>query len=464
MRAFATLVALASAVVPAAVPAAAQDLYDKGGVQLWTSARLVTRDAATCRVLEDRYPEEEYEKLKVNEGQPLHVWRMDLTAANYSGKTIGYLRASVDVRSEWPPCTNWDWDVLQDYPGGVDWASGILSLQQVSDMPAGEELRETMFLLVFHDQEPGFGRWTIDYNFAEAASAPSERGAPGAGSLSRPPARPGTAPPSRSAARSRAEPPPSPRSSRQPGETFRDTLRSGGSGPEMVVVPAGSFRMGCASAVFCENHELPVHHVTIPRPFAVGKYEVTFAEWDVCVSSRGCSHRPDDWGRGRGSRPVVNVSWDDARQYVSWLSSQTGATYRLLSESEWEYAARAGTSTSYSWGNEIGSGRANCRGCGSQWDGQDTAPAGSFSANGFGLNDMHGNVREWVEDCWNGTYNGAPSNGSAWRSGDCSLRVLRDGSWNDSEWELSSATRIRARASHRNYGSFGFRVARTLTP
>ena len=243
MRMFIAFVAL----VLAAVPAAAEDLYNKDGVQLWTSARLVTRDAATCHVLEDRYPDEEYQRLKANEGQPLHVWRMDLTAANYSGKVIEYLRGSVDVESEWPPCTNWDWDVLQDYPGGVDWAGGILSFQQVADMQPGEEAGETMFLLAFHDQEPGFGRWSIDYNFSEAAPASADRGvpsgrAPGAGTPSdRQSAAPGRA----------ADPPPAARPSRQPGETFRDTLRSGGTGPEMVVIPAGSFRMGCVSGVGC---------------------------------------------------------------------------------------------------------------------------------------------------------------------------------------------------------------------
>ena len=454
MRMFIAFVAL----VLAAVPAAAEDLYNKDGVQLWTSARLVTRDAATCHVLEDRYPDEEYQRLKANEGQSLHVWRMDLTAANYSGKVIEYLRGSVDVESEWPPCTNWDWDVLQDYPGGVDWAGGILSFQQVADMQPGEEAGETMFLLAFHDQEPGFGRWSIDHNFSEAAPASVDRGvpsgrAPGAGTPSdRQSAAPGRA----------ADPPPAARPSRQAGDVFRDTLRSGGTGPEMVVIPAGSFRMGCVSGVECYAREKPVHQVTISQALAVGKYEVTFAEWDACVSADGCAHRPDDlWGRGR--HPVMRVSWDDAQSYVRWLSSQTGATYRLLSESEWEYAARAGTGTAYSWGNQIGSGRANCDGCGSQWDDRQTAPVGSFSPNAWGLYDMHGNVYEWVQDCWNGTYNGAPPNGGAWQQGDCSRRVLRGGSWYGDPRSLRSASRGGGSADYRS-GSFGFRVARTLTP
>ena len=195
----------------------------------------------------------------------------------------------------------------------------------------------------------------------------------------------------------------------------------------MVVIPAGSFRMGCVSGVACYDDEHPVHQVTIPQALAVGKYEVTFAEWDACVSAGGCGHRPEDsWGRG--GHPVMRVSWDDAQSYVRWLSSQTGASYRLLSESEWEYAARAGSSTAYSWGNQIGSGRANCDGCGSQWDASQTAPVGSFSPNAFGLHDMHGNLWEWVQDCWNESYNGAPSNGGAWQQGECSRRVLRGGS------------------------------------
>ena len=141
-------------------------------------------------------------------------------------------------------------------------------------------------------------------------------------------------------------------------------------------------------------------------------------------------NRVDDEGWGRGRRPVINVSWNDAQDYVEWLSAQTGHAYRLLSEAEWEYVARAGSSTVYSWGDDIGSNRANCDGCGSQWDYDRTAPVGSFAANGFGVHDMHGNVWEWVEDCWNGSYAGAPTDGSAWRSGECEQRVLRGGSWN----------------------------------
>ena len=232
-------------------------------------------------------------------------------------------------------------------------------------------------------------------------------------------------------------------------ESFSDALNSGGRGPEMVVIPAGSFRMGCVSLLNCFDEETPVHDVTIPQAFAVSKYEVTFEDYDRFTDP----HRVDDEGWGRGRRPVINVSWNDAQAYVAWLSQQTGRTYRLLSEAEWEYVARAGSSTAYSWGNFIGSNRANCDGCGSQWDNRQTAPAGSFPPNAFGVHDMHGNVYEWVADCWNENYAGAPSDGSAWTSGICEWRVLRGGSYDTSREPLRGGDL-----------NDGFRVALTLTP
>ena len=251
----------------------------------------------------------------------------------------------------------------------------------------------------------------------------------------------------------------------QPGETFSDALASGGAGPEMVVVPEGSFRMGCVSGRDCEDDEHPVHQVTIPQPFALSVYEVTFADWEACANAGGCSrHLPrDPAGWGRGNRPVNAMSWEDAQSYVSWLSRETGEVYRLPSESEWEYAARAGTATSYSWGNEIGWNRANCDGCGSQWDEEGAAPVGSFPANRWGLHDMHGNVWEWTGDCYNDSYTGAPGDGSAWLRGDCAARVLRGGSWFDNPGFLRAADRSRYSTGNRSY-YLGFRVARTFTP
>ena len=250
------------------------------------------------------------------------------------------------------------------------------------------------------------------------------------------------------------------------GQTFRDDLRSGGAGPEMVVVPAGAFRMGCLplSGRNCSDAESPVHRVTIDAPFAVGVYEVTFAEWDRCVRAGGCGgYRPDDKGWGRGKRPVIHVSWKDARAYVAWLSEESGARYRLLSEAEWEYVARAGSETAYSWGNAIGRNRANCNGCGSRWDRDQTAPVGSFGANAFGLYDVHGNVWERVEDCWNDSYAGAPTDGTAWEQGDCYDRVLRGGASGYSWGNLRSASRRGGYARFRTDDT-GFRVARSLTP
>ena len=242
------------------------------------------------------------------------------------------------------------------------------------------------------------------------------------------------------------------------GAVFRDCAEC----PEMVVVPAGEFMMGSPpSEEGRGNSEGPVHRVTIAEPFAVGKYEVTFEEWDACVSGGGCGgHRPDDEGWGRGRQPVINVSWEDAQAYVDWLSRKTGEDYRLLSEAEWEYAARAGTTTRYHWGDDIGRNRANCYGdCGDSWE--FTAPVGSFAANGFGLHDMHGNAWEWVEDCWNGSYAGAPTDGSAWESGDCDRRVLRGGSSRYDPVFLRAANRLGYESGSR-FNYYGFRVARTL--
>lgn len=222
--------------------------------------------------------------------------------------------------------------------------------------------------------------------------------------------------------------------------------------------------------------EGPQHRVMIRRPFAVGKYEVTFEEWDACVSAGGCGHRPGDAGWGRGRRPVINVSWEDARQYVGWLSEEAGFEYRLLSESEWEYAARAGTNTAYHFGSSesqlcryanhadrsLGVGAAGRTRC-SDGVGAGTAPVGSFSANGWDLYDMLGNVFEWVQDCWNGSYNGGPSDGSVWQSDECSHRVVRGGSWLSPPQNLRSAYRLGGLTDGRDFIT-GFRVARTLNP
>ena len=230
----------------------------------------------------------------------------------------------------------------------------------------------------------------------------------------------------------------------------------------MVVLPTGRFRMGDLDGSGYDD-ERPVRTVTISRPIAMGKYPVTFEEYDRFVSATGAA-RPDDEGWGRGTRPVINVSQEDAKAYAVWLSEQTGKRYRLPSEAEWEYAARAGTTTQYSWGDDIGRNRANCSGCGSEWDGKQTAPVGSFAANPFGLYDMHGNVWEWVEDRWHNNYEVAPSNGSAWTTGgDKSDVVVRGGSWYFGPSRLRSAFRDSGRPSDRHV-TLGFRLVQDINP
>jgi len=226
---------------------------------------------------------------------------------------------------------------------------------------------------------------------------------------------------------------------------------------DMVAIPSGTFRMGDLSGVG-DDDELPVRTVTVPA-FKLSKYEVTFDQWDTCVMDGGCNdYSPDDEDWGRGHRPVVNVSWYDVQSFIDWLNARTGGNYRLPTEAEWEYAARAGTTTEYSGGDDIGENQANCDGCGSQWDNDQTAPVGSFPANPWGLHEMHGNVWEWVQDCWNDSYESAPTDGSAWTSGDCSRRVLRGGSWLHTAGYLRSAYRDRTDRSTR-FNLIGFRLA-----
>ncbi len=237
------------------------------------------------------------------------------------------------------------------------------------------------------------------------------------------------------------------------GQSFRDCSGC----PEMVVIPGGSFIMGSPSSEEGRSSdEGPQRTVQVTGPLALGKFEVTSAEWDACVGGGGCSHRPADEGWGRGSRPVMNVSWEDAQQYVRWLSGRSGKRYRLLTEAEWEYAARAGTVTAYSFGSSIGPSQANFG-----FNVGRTQAVGSYPPNDFGLHDMHGNVREWVEDCYVHRYAGARSDASvAVTSGGCSAPVLRGGSWLSHPQDLRSASRGQNSPGVR-YGNIGFRVART---
>ena len=230
--------------------------------------------------------------------------------------------------------------------------------------------------------------------------------------------------------------------------------------PEMVVVPAGRFVMGAANS---EPDEQPRREIRIPRSFAVGKYEITFAEWDACFAAGGCKRQPIDYGWGRGHQPVNDVAWSDImREYLPWLSKTTGKTYRLLTEAEWEYSARAGSQSAFSWGDRVGRDNANCDGCGGAWDGSRTAPVGTFAANAFGLHDMHGNVWEWVQDCYHGDLGKVPGDGRAFNAEPCELRVVRGGSWLSEPDKLRSASRDRLHGVNRYSIAIGFRVARDL--
>jgi len=277
--------------------------------------------------------------------------------------------------------------------------------------------------------------------------------------------------------------------SRPPGTKFRDCADC----PQMIVVPAGKFTMGSLSSQpGRSNNEGPTHQVAIAQPFAVALYDVTRDEYATFVretnrSGGNCyvltgskfEQRADgDWRNPgfeqTGRDPASCVSWDDAKAYIQWLnvkvrralqvaggSGGAEGPYRLLTEAEWEYAARAGTTSAYYWGDAIGRGNANCVDCGSQWDKKSTSPAGSFAANSFGLYDMSGNVWQWTEDCYHDSYVGAPTDGSAWTPGNCSFHVLRGGSWRYDPMGLRTAARYRDTSDFRS-GLYGFRLARTL--
>jgi formylglycine-generating enzyme required for sulfatase activity len=245
----------------------------------------------------------------------------------------------------------------------------------------------------------------------------------------------------------------------KPEESFRECADC----PVMIVVPAGDFQMGSPAhgkkQSIEDQRESPQHEVVIAKSFAVGRYAVTFEEWDACAAHGDCDTHINDSGWGRGRHPVIDVNWNNARSYVAWLSRITGKPYRLLSEAEYEYAARAGTTTAYSFGDDwamLGE---------YAWflDNSDhqAHPVGEKKRNAFGLFDMHGNVEQWVEDCWHESYYGAPSDGSAWTSADCPLRVVRGGSWLDNSYGVRSASRYGGSADYRK-DTRGFRVARTL--
>jgi formylglycine-generating enzyme required for sulfatase activity len=248
----------------------------------------------------------------------------------------------------------------------------------------------------------------------------------------------------------------------QPGNAFRECAHLC---PELIAVRTGEFLMGSPETEKGRfTYEGPQRKIIFTKPFAVSKFELTFQEWDVCARDGGCAQVSDN-GFGRGTQPVINVSRRDAQHYVSWLSRMTGQPYRLMSEAEWEYVARGGTQTIYFWGDEIGKRKANCNGCGSDWDRKQPAPVGSFGPNNFNLYDTTGNVWEWVEDCWHDSYLGnPPSDGAAWitECPDTNRGIVRGGSWRNGPQGLRIALRSWYPADGR-HDALGFRIARTLS-
>ena len=222
--------------------------------------------------------------------------------------------------------------------------------------------------------------------------------------------------------------------------------------PEMVSVPGGTFAMGSDD----DASEKPIHRVTI-KPFAISKFPVTVREWNACVAAKGCSYTPT----GKDDAPVTNLSWTDARQFVEWLSNVTQKPFRLPTESEWEYAARGGTSSKFWWGDRLQAAMANCKGCNEPYESSQPLKVGSFKPNPFGLYDMGGNIHQWVSDCWHKNYLGAPLDGSAWMDNDCPSHVIRSGSWKNDPSYVRSSSRDHYDSSVR-YPTHGLRVAHSL--
>lgn len=298
---------------------------------------------------------------------------------------------------------------------------------------------------------------------APAPAQPPRSGATAGGQVTRPPPAPAPA----AAARS-ASPPAAPpataslRPGMAAGGAVSTTLRTGEirdcpACPVLVSLPAGSFTMGSSAS---DPAEKPPHHVTIGQPFAIGRYEVTVEQWNACADAGGCQRVPTIADSPK-TAPARDVSWDDAQQYVAWLSKTTGKTYRLPTEAEWEYAARGGTATAYWWGDQMRKGNANCKDCGDPWSQDAPAAVGTFAANPYGLHDVNGSVWEWVADCWHSSYKGAPADGRVWNENACGARVIRGGSWREGASYMVSSTRFKYSPSVRQSQN-GFRVVRDL--
>lgn len=439
----------------------AQLLYAENGIEVRASVRIVEYGAETCQVLEEHESAASYRRKRGNEGQPIDIWQVDYSVYNGSGRPLDRLLAVYRVEAHELPCTTWGLPSRTHLPGRVRLKSedGRIERDRETPMAPGETLTATSYMYVFRGHEAWLAKWSANYEISAAPVAlPAVR--PAVTSVGTPERTTPSEPPGPSAAEAAFVPPDIPPV--DPENVFSDCSDC----PRMVIVPAGTFVMGSPESEKDRlDREGPRHEVAIGASFAVGMHEVTFAEWDACVRAGGCEYEPDDEGWGRGDRPVINVNWADAQAYVRWLSRHTGHQYRLPSEAEWEYVARAGSETARYWGeSEAG----QCRYANGEddyvpcTDGHEyTAPVGSLAPNAFGLHDVIGNVTEWTQDCWNEDYAGAPADGSAWESGNCVRRVLRGGSWLDYRGDLRSADRDWNNSAFR-FNAFGLRVVRKL--
>ncbi|WP_332670950.1 SUMF1/EgtB/PvdO family nonheme iron enzyme [Aromatoleum sp.] len=255
----------------------------------------------------------------------------------------------------------------------------------------------------------------------------------------------------------RASPAPAPQAAKPAAPSQLKEIKDCPACPALVELPRGEFGMGSNTD---DPSERPAHRVTIGRPFAIGKYEVTNEQWAACVAAAACAKLAGDDAAMKNA-PARDLSWNDARQYVQWLSKTTGKSYRLPTEAEWEYAVRGGTATRYWWGAQMAPGKANCKDCGEPWNQDGPANVGSFAPNPYGLYDLNGSVWEWVADCWHSTYKGAPDDGRAWDEANCRARVIRGGSWREGADYMLASTRFKYDASVR-HSQNGFRVARDM--
>jgi len=334
---------------------------------------------------------------------------------------------------------------LQAYPNG---RFAGLARARVERLKAGAPRQETT--------RPEPTRQDAPRQDAPRQDAP--RPAPEKAQAPRPPAKkpadsvPSSAAPAPDAARASAPPLPTPPAARKAGADIQDCPAC----PVLAAVPAGSFTMGSNSS---DPSEKPTRRLTMDKPFAIGRTEVTVQQWNACVEAGACPRVVD--AQRAPNLPVGDISWDDAQVYVKWLTKVSGKPYRLPTEAEWEYAARGGTASRYWWGEDMKRGAASCKECGEPWQEAAPAPAGSFTANGYGLHDMSGSLWEWVQDCWHSSYKNAPADARAWEEAFCRQRVIRGGSWRDGASYMPASTRFKYDASVR-HSQNGFRVARDL--